>query len=198
MSVAATDRVTGNERKGYYNTVQNAKAQATNPDERELSSQLVLHNLNIEDTLSESQKEKLSTLLLKHQAYLPGKCNCFEYRFQLEGGVPKSRNSRAIPFALRKEVQEQVEEMLADLIIEKSYSSYVNPLTLVLRDGKRVRVGLDAREADKFMTPDRAKVPPMQMLLQRFCGASYISTLDLSSAFLQIQLEESSRKWTAF
>jgi hypothetical protein len=33
------------------------------------------------------------------------------------------------------------------------------------------------------MTPDRTKVPPMQMLLLRFHGASYISTLDLSSAF---------------
>jgi hypothetical protein len=40
------------------------------------------------------------------------------------------------------------------------------------------------------MTPDRAKVPPMQMLLQRFHVASYISTLVLSSAFLQIPLEK--------
>jgi hypothetical protein len=95
-------------------------------------------------------------------------------------------------------VQEQLEEMLADHIIEESYSSYVNPLTLVQREGKRVRICLDAREVNKFMTPDRAKVPPMQMLLQRFHGASYFSTLDLSSAFLQIPLEESSRKWAAF
>ena len=76
----------------------------------------------------------------------------------------EARNSRQIPFALRKEVQEQVEEMLADHIIEESYSSYVNPLTLVQRDGKRVRICLDAREANKFMTPYRATVPPMQML----------------------------------
>jgi hypothetical protein len=33
LTVAATDRAGGTERKGYYNTVQNAKAQATNPDE---------------------------------------------------------------------------------------------------------------------------------------------------------------------
>jgi hypothetical protein len=33
------------------------------------------------------------------------------------------------------------------------------------------------------MTSDRTKVPPMLMLLQRFHGASYISTLNLSSAF---------------
>ena len=97
-----------------------------------------------------------------------------------------------------KKVQEQVEEMLADHIIEESYLSHVNPLTLVQRDGKSVRICLDAREANKFMTRDRAKVPPMQMLLQRFYGTSYISTLDLSSAFLQIPLKESSRKWTAF
>jgi hypothetical protein len=80
-------------------------------------------------------------------------------------------------------VQEQVEEMVADNISEESYSSYVNPLTLVQREGKRVTICLNAREVNKFMTPDRAKVPPMQMLLQRFCGANYISTLDLSSAF---------------
>jgi hypothetical protein len=48
------------------------------------------------------------------------------------------------------------------------------------------------------MMPDRAKVPPVQMLLQRFHGASCISTQDLSSAFLQTPLEESPRKSTAF
>jgi hypothetical protein len=73
-----------------------------------------------------------------------------------------------IPFALRKEVREQIEEMLTDHVIEESYSSYVNPITLVQKEGRRVRICLDAREADKFMTPDRAKVPPMHALLQRF------------------------------
>jgi hypothetical protein len=42
LSVAATDRVAGNERKGYYNTVGYTKAQATKPDESEVSPQLVL------------------------------------------------------------------------------------------------------------------------------------------------------------
>jgi hypothetical protein len=42
--------------------------------------------------------------------------------------------------------------MLAHHIMEESYSSYVNPLTLVLTDEKWVRICLDAREANKFMT----------------------------------------------
>jgi hypothetical protein len=151
--------------------------------------------------LSKAQKAKLSNVLHRYKDHFTkerGKCNCFEYRFQLQGGLPKSRNSRPIPFALDKEVQEQIQEMPADHIIEEPYSSYVNPLTLVERNGKRVRICVDTTQVNKFMTPDTAKVPPMQTLLQRFHGANYISSPDLSTAFLHMPLENSSRQWTAF
>jgi len=46
------------------------------------------------------------------------------------------------------------------------------------------------------MIPDRVKVDPMKKLLQRFHGSTFITTIDLSSAFLQIPLQRSSRKWT--
>ena len=38
----------------------------------------------------------------------------------------------------------------------------------------------------------------MRELLQRFHGSSYITSLDLSSAFLQVLLSKGSQKWTAF
>jgi hypothetical protein len=38
----------------------------------------------------------------------------------------------------------------------------------------------------------------LRELLQKFHGASYITSLDLSSAFLQVPLKETSRQWTAF
>jgi len=38
----------------------------------------------------------------------------------------------------------------------------------------------------------------MQQILQRFHGNRYITTLDLSSAFLQVPLTEASRRFTAF
>jgi hypothetical protein len=47
------------------------------------------------------------------------------------------------------------------------------------------------------MIADRTKVLPLREL-QKFHGASYITSLDLSSAFLQISLRETSRQWTAF
>ena len=48
------------------------------------------------------------------------------------------------------------------------------------------------------MVADRTKITPMRELLQKFYGAKYIMSLDLSSAFLQIPLEQFSRQWTAF
>jgi len=47
------------------------------------------------------------------------------------GEMPKSRSTRPIPFALRAQVMEKINEMLEDKILERSYSDYVNPLTLV-------------------------------------------------------------------
>jgi hypothetical protein len=48
------------------------------------------------------------------------------------------------------------------------------------------------------MVQDRAKVQPVGELLQKFHGSKYISSIDLSSAFLQIELDPDSRKFTAF
>jgi transposase InsO family protein len=48
------------------------------------------------------------------------------------------------------------------------------------------------------MIPDHTRTAPIQELLQRFHGAKYISSIDLSSAFLQVQLHPECRKFTAF
>jgi hypothetical protein len=88
--------------------------------------------------------------------------------------------------------------MLKDDILEKAFSSYINPLILVVREAKPLRICADARRINRQMTADRMKVLPLRELLQKFHGASYITILDLSSAFLQVALKETSRQWTAF
>jgi hypothetical protein len=50
---------------------------------------------------------------------------------------------------------------------------------------------------NKHKLPDRTKVAPIQELLQRFHGARCISSIDLSSAFLKIELNPRCRKFTA-
>jgi hypothetical protein len=84
---------------------------------------------------------------------------------------------------------EQIQEMLEDNIPERSFCDYVNPLTLVERPGKGIRICMDACRVNSLMVPVRVKVDPMKQLLQRFHGSKFIMTIDLSSAFLQVPLQ---------
>jgi len=111
--------------------------------------------------------------------------------------MPISVNSRPTPFALRDQVHDQIQVMLKDDTLQESFSSYINPLTLVVRKMKLLRICVDARIKVQ-MTADRTKVLPLRELLQKFHGASYITSLDLRSAFFQVPLKETSRQWAAF
>jgi hypothetical protein len=89
-------------------------------------------------------------------------------------------------------------KLLEHKTIEPSDSNYRNPLTIVLREGKSPRICLDARRVNRWTSLDRAWVAPANELLQHFHRSNFITSIDLSSAFLQIFLERESRKFTAF
>jgi hypothetical protein len=83
--------------------------------DREDNHSLSLDRLRIDERLSYEEKFKLLEVIHKYQEHFvtrPGKCNMFEYRFQMQGGLPKSCHSRPIPFSLRREVREQIEVMI--------------------------------------------------------------------------------------
>jgi hypothetical protein len=71
-------------------------------------------------------------------------------------------------------------------------------LTIVNREGKKPRICVDACKINQFTISGYERTPPLQELFQRFEGAKYMSSIDLSSAYLQAELHEESRKYTAF
>jgi hypothetical protein len=88
--------------------------------------------------------------------------------------------------------------MLLDGILEFSASSKLNPLTVIKKEGGKIRICVDARKVNQVTIPDHERAPLIQELLQRFHRAQYFTSLDLSSAFLQVPLHEESRPYTAF
>jgi hypothetical protein len=68
----------------------------------------------------------------------------------------------------------------------------------VAKENGQIRICVDARKVNQFTIPDRERAPPIQELLQKFHGVKYLTSLDLSSAFLQIPLSKESRQYTAF
>jgi hypothetical protein len=175
--------------------------QADKQEDRSLKTEQICAKIWEIEGLVPAQKNQLYEVVSKYQPYLTsksGRCNKFQYRLTVEGNLPNSASTRSIPFAVRNQVKEQIQEMIEDGILEESYSDFVNPLTIVTRPNKRIRVCVDARKVNKQVVVDKATSLPVRELLQKFYGARYISSIDLSKAFLQVPLEESSRKYTAF
>jgi hypothetical protein len=119
----------------------------------------------------------------------------YEYKFDI---TPIIGHSRSVPYSARAGAGEQIEQMMEDGILEMSDSSFINPLTILYRENKVLRICIDVRSVNNVMLPDRAAATPTDQMSQQFRGVKYITSLDLIPAFSQIPLEASSRKYTAF
>jgi hypothetical protein len=147
------------------------------------------------------QRQKLSDILLKYLDFLtskPGKCKLIKYKFQVVADKPIVSYSRPIPFSQRPAVRKLINQMLLDGILEVSDSPIINPLNVVKQEVGKIRMCIDAQKINQFTIADHERAPTIQELLQKFNGANYLTSLDLSSAFHQIELDEESRKLTAF
>ena len=85
------------------------------PDDGTISEERLRAKVCEDNRLTAEQQEDLYKVLAKYRQQLtkrPGKCTQFEYEFKIEGSVPYTANSRPIPFALRNQVPEQIQEML--------------------------------------------------------------------------------------
>ena len=57
---------------------------------------------------------------------------------------------------------------------------------------------VDYRDLDGKTAADAYPTQSLESVLDSFRGAGYLSKIDLKSAFLQVSLEEKSKKYTAF
>jgi len=96
--------VAGCDRAGTDGTTQATTNNSDLSDSRDVTSEQLRAKVDENADLSEFQKERLYALLSKYRSHLtkrPGKCNHFEYKFEMTGDMSKSRNAQPIPFALR-------------------------------------------------------------------------------------------------
>ncbi|XP_055543099.1 uncharacterized protein LOC129728674 [Wyeomyia smithii] len=108
---------------------------------------------------------------------------------------------RQFPYVMSPKTQELVAvelNRLLDLgIIERSSSDWSLNCVPVIKPNK-VRLCLDARKINERTVRDAYPLPHPGRILGQLPEARYLSTIDLSEAFLQVPLEKQSRKYTAF
>ncbi|RZF38910.1 hypothetical protein LSTR_LSTR005157 [Laodelphax striatellus] len=83
-------------------------------------------------------------------------------------------------------------------IIEPSSAQYSLPLVCFTKKDGSVRLCLDARALNQILDNDRESPSQIDQVLQTFHLKKIYSTVDLSSGYWQIEIEEESRDYLSF
>ena len=103
-----------------------------------------------------------------------------------------------MPFALRRKVDELVQEMLDQEVIEPSGSPWASPIVLVQKKDGGVRFCVDYRRLNQVMKLDEFPLPRIDDTLDLLTGSCYFSALDLALGYWQVAMDPNSKEKTAF
>ena len=113
-----------------------------------------------------------------------------------EQASPKFFKARPVPFAIREQVEKQLdEEVRQGILIPVQHSDWASPMVAVLKsDKKSVRICADFKQTLNPATEtDHYPPPVIRDLFAQLSGGQRFSKLDLRNAYLQLPLDEQSQ-----
>ena len=103
-----------------------------------------------------------------------------------------------MPYALKKEMDKDVTQMLKADIIESSVSEYASSPVVVRKPDGSVRYCIDFRKLNAKTVFDSGPVRNLEVILNRMGGDNFIYRLDLIKGFWQVLIKEKDRTYTTF
>ncbi len=111
--------------------------------------------------LPESQQKLLTSLLEKyHDVFVSedgenGETDLVKFRIETGDASPIAHPVRRVPFAVRKELARQVQEMQRNNVIQPSHSPWASPIILVRKKDNTLWFCIDYRALNAVTKPDK-------------------------------------------
>jgi hypothetical protein len=121
-------------------------------------------------------------------------------RLHLDDSVPpRVMKARTVPYSLREKVDTELERLQKEGVIQPvEFSDWASPIVPVLKPTGEVRICGDYKlTLNRALKVDMHPIPNIEDLYTKLAGGCVYSKLDLSHAYQQLVLDESSRKLTA-
>ena len=114
--------------------------------------------------------------------------------------TPVVYSARKVPHRLRDQLNTELDKMVEDGIIEAVTvpTEWVSSLVLVMKPGGKIRICLDPSSLNEAIKREHYAIPTADEIFARLHGSTYFSTLDATSGFLQMKLDEESSYKTTF
>jgi len=160
-------------------------------------------NLNVPDEL----KQRYIDILFKHQAAISiskmdlGRAKNFTHKIHLKDNNPVYHKQFKIPEAHQNFIEATLDEWLKLGVVKQSNSLYNSPLFCVpKKQGQGQRIVQDFRELNNHSHIDKYRMKEITECIGDIgrANSTIFSTLDLTSGFWQMQLNEDSQPLTAF
>ena len=113
-----------------------------------------------------------------------------------KNATPRVEKVRPVPFAIRHKVEQELERLQALGIIQPiQFTDWASPIVPVMKPDGSVRICGDFKVTINRVTKiERYPIPRIEELFASLAGGRQFSKLDLSHAYLQIPLDNASRR----
>lgn len=100
---------------------------------------------------------------------------------------------------IQKDVHSEIDRLLKiGAIYRCQMSAWNNPVIAVKKPNGKIRLCIDARKLNSITIKDAYPQQQINRILAQLTGTTFLSSIDFSDAYHQVELEESSREKTAF
>ena len=110
---------------------------------------------------------------------------------------PRFFKPRQVPFAIRQKVEEELERLQTLGVIQPvQFSDWAAPIVPVIKSDGRIRICGDYKiTVNRAAKLEKYPIPRIEELFASLAGGKAFTKLDLSHAYLQILLDERSRRY---
>ena len=154
--------------------------------------------------LTESQIGAVKDLITNYESAFAkhdldlGHTKLVQHHIELTDNQPFKLPYRRVPPSMYEEVKKHLEEMLALDAIKVSHSPYSSPVVLVRKKNGKLRFCIDLRRLNSKTKRDAYALPRVDDMFDSLSGARWFSSLDIKSAYWQVELAEGDKEKTAF
>ena len=129
----------------------------------------------------------------------PGKLKNFNAHFEMDDTVaPVFCKARTVPLAMKQKIEDELGRLEHTGIIQKVlHSDWAAAVVPVVKPTGKIRLCGDYKlTINKAVKPDKYPLPLTDELFAGLAGGEKYTKLDLSQAYHQVEMDESSRKYT--
>ncbi|GBM07282.1 Retrovirus-related Pol polyprotein from transposon 297 [Araneus ventricosus] len=186
MILANVEPVIQQQHEEYVNVIDNDRKKKINWEEK-----LDLNHL------TDGEKTNLLNLLDKYKSVFAqsisdlGSCDIVQHEIHLSDNIPIRQKPYRVPYALKSEMKNQINQLLDAGIIQPSKTAYSAPVMLVKKADGSYRLVADLRKINEKTIPDNFPLPNLTEMVDMLSGAKYFTSMDLTSGFHQMKMHPS-------